>query len=1012
MPGARGLPVLAVVLLACSATGGAASLRTGPSAGPCATANVHVGAAHARSTAEDISTPVLNPSTGLPVWFRNVTVSRTVGFPPYSVVMTVADLVAPLPDSFLNSSSANGTANSSVFVPPEDFQERAVPSQFGTPRLVYMPHFRPGVTPPVTCDVLHAERVLEDVWQGVFVVKSSQELVVLGCVGQVPVTMPTRVSLRVEEYAGTLPLVITWSVGSGIGAVVVLLLSRGLRRGLVPVYDFKAQFIVLVRVVVAPLYFLMLIDLWQANAGWVADTLAGVYVAGAAIVVGVGQWWVHPRNIAAAGVTTAPSVQGWAWSFRARNVVVVCTGVMGAHMLASLWSGLMGLRMFQAPGGIWRRVPLLDLSLVTVLLMDGPVIAAATYTLVRDEADVFIPLSAWPVAVAAGGAILVEFIMALAAPLAADEAVQITRLTALYAMRREIQWIRRKDKEREAAERKAARERARLAVSGGAVEAEEAMDDGATTVVRKVGVVAPSRGLAVDVDDSAAVRPTDGKGMGGRDAPAAVEEALAFDAVEGVGPEQGGELGLALDEGGGYAGALKPIPYVPGVRRDAVVYMRSVGHQAVTVPGVPRPDRVAGRGALRGGELDDETGLPALREEGVWGGNGAMEVVGRPITPPEERRRRARKDAERAARKARRTARREARRQALLGQLTGRIEEAVLTARSRESGTARTARGEGGGIGGRGGGMKDAVGLADTRSSLGSGMGSRLDAPTARSDFTTGGLMTLRSEGPLGKAGAASRESEGGKARASATGRSVSAAPSARRPGPQPAAEPAAAGPAAGTGRSASTGPTTGSSRFRSVASSRRSTRSALPATGRTGDNSATGRTGPSTTRGTERTGRSDSLSDVSEGTELASSSRLGLDTGRSPLATGRASSGAGPTQQQRWDPDDEAATADVVTALRAKRRDAAARRVQHSGHGIAGGAPGRILHVPSTRLVTTSQRFLTGGVGGRSGRGGHWADAKPTGTGPSFGVAPGAAPPDAASARLVALKQSVRNLV
>ena len=200
MPGARGLPVLAVVLLACSATGGAASLRTGPSAGPCATANVHVGAAHARSAAEDISTPVLNPSTGLPVWFRNVTVSRTVGFPPYSVVMTVADLVAPLPDSFLNSSSANGTANSSVFVPPEDFQERAVPSQFGTPRLVYMPHFRPGVTPPVTCDVLHAERVLEDVWQGVFVVKSSQELVVLGCVGQV--AEDSYISRRASVKAG------------------------------------------------------------------------------------------------------------------------------------------------------------------------------------------------------------------------------------------------------------------------------------------------------------------------------------------------------------------------------------------------------------------------------------------------------------------------------------------------------------------------------------------------------------------------------------------------------------------------------------------------------------------------------------------------------------------------------------------------------------------------------------------------------------------------------------------
>ena len=984
----------------------------------CAAAGAAGALPRATAGAEDITSPTLHPQTGLPVWFRNATVDRTVGYPAFSIVMRVAGLVAPLPEGLElldglvpvgGNTSAPAAGNSSDgFVPPEEFQVRAVPSRFGTKRVVYMPHFVEGVTPPVTCDVLHAERVAEDTWTAVFVARESQTLAVVGCVDGVPVTPVAKYQVVAEDFVGLLPLAVTWSVGAGIGTGVILVLSRALRRGLVPVYSCTAQFISLVRVVVAPLYFMMLVDLWRGNAGWVADWLVGVYLVGVAVVVGVGHWWAHPSHIAAVDALTAPAVQGWAWAFRARTVVIVSMGAMGAHVMASLWSGILGLRMFQAPAGVWRRVPLLDLTLATVVLMDAPVVAAGVFTLLRTDADVAIPLICWPAAGAAGCAIIIEFIAALAAPLATDEAVLVTRLAGLYAMRREIQWLKRKETEKEEARRRAARERARLAVSGGAVNAEEKEEGGLTTVVRKVGVAQPSTGLTIEVEAGGAVRQADGKGMGGRSAPALVEEALAMAMVDGVGPEMGGELGLELDAAGGYSGALKPIPNVAGVRRDAVLYMRSVGPHAAAIPGVARADRGGGRGALDGGELDGE-GIPSYRKEGVWGGNAAMEVVGRAVTPPEERRRRARREADRSARQKQRDERKRAKRQELMGKVSARMNEAMHTARSRGD----SARGDG--------------------TARGPGAAA---AMTGRSDFTAGGLMTERSTAGGAAAGGALTVMGAGSSPAAGRGRPPLAASKPRLP--EASALPVGLASARRSARvapsgSASTRKPGPSARGAGDATTSRAGGPRPDLTARSGDTGlATADAGASdagSSRGSGEPGTTDRGAPTSRRSgsprawaSIASSRRsarrqaaTGSGGRSSPSASSSLSSRTGRSSaESRASPDLAASHADEVAALRAKRRDRQARRMQLSGAGPTGASGGGgVLPIPSTRMTTTSSRFLTGtGLGAAKRPGaGHWADERPIASGPSFGVAPGAPRPDAASSRVLQLKRSMRRL-
>jgi hypothetical protein len=692
---------------------------------------------------EDISTVTIHPRTGLPVWYRTLTAAPLVGFPPFSVHLTIGELLTTEPYS--NSTSNNSSGNSTGFVPPSRFFPRAVPSPNGRKSIVFLPGYRVGVDPNVTCDVLYDESVLYDTWDGRYVAKVDQKLAVIGCVGTVPVTTVHVFDVKTVEFVGLLPLLITWATGVGIGSGALIVLSRLFRRGLVPVYNLLAQLLFLIRVLVAPMYILLLIDIYRGNGTWLGDMFLSLYLAGAGIIITISLWWTRAVNIASPDALTGPAVRSWAYTFQWPLRIMACGAFFGSHILAVAWSGMLGLRMFQAPAGVWRRVPLLDLALLTVLFMDAPAVASAVYTILRNEADVAVPNCAWPVAAAGGGAILVNMLMALAAPLAADEAALVTRLTGLYAMRREIQWLKRKEKERDQAEKEAARDKLQLVANGGVVDAEERAAEGITTVVRKVGVSAPSRGLAVPIQNavpiasiqldttlpsaripSARPNPSSARAQplssradrAKKNVPVILEEALALGGLDGVDVEKARGQGLMLDDSGGYSGGLKPIPKVANVRKDAVMFMRALGHQSLTVPGVPRPTGPVTRGALGGGYLDPQTGAPVYREEGVWGGNSLMEVVGRPVTPPEERRRRAKKEAEKEARKKRKEERRRSSRVSALSSLSARMTDQVLTARSGES-SARS-----GNVSGRTG------------------------AESSRTDFTAGGLMSIRSGKP------------------------------------------------------------------------------------------------------------------------------------------------------------------------------------------------------------------------------------------------------------------------
>jgi hypothetical protein len=910
--------------------------------------------------------------------------------------MTVTDVIAEWTPPDANSSTDN-----SSFVPPTQFQIRAVPSELAISRLVYLPNFREGIDPPITCDVLHNELVLEDSWSGQFVAKNSQTLAMIGCKGVIPVTLPTFVRLEAVDFVGLLPLLVTWCIIMGIAAASILVLSRAARRGLVPVYDIKAQFVVLVRCFVGPLYYFLLIDLWLSNGGWVPNALLGVYSAGAAIVIVVGQWWAHPNNISAADALTGPAVQGWAWGFRFTNIILVLSAALGSHMMAAMWSGLLGLRPFSAPAGIWRRIPLLDLALVTVLLMDGPVIAACVYTLVRNEADVAIPLVAWPVACAAGGAVLVEFIMGLAAPLAADEAVVAARVTGLRAMRREIQWLRKREKEQAAAERKASRDKARLAVSGGAVDAEERAAEGLTTVVKKVGVVLPSSGTAIRIEEGGQVRSADGKGIAGRALPAAMEEGQGEGGLDGLDVEDAAGRGLELDAAGGYLGTHKPIPKVAGVRRDAVVFMRSVGAQGVTVPGVPRAgDKALGRGGGftgRGYALPADhasmMGAESYRSEGVWGGNSAMEVVGRPVTPPEERRRRERRAYKKEQRQRRRAERKEKKRQMRLSQLTARMNDAVSTARSRTSAADATA-------------AKEAShppspskrGLPPSAMRVSAAGGST----TGRSDFTAGGLSVL--PGEASRRSLAQGQSLG---RAASSGSASGAAPSARSSPSKDAVGPGDPSRSRSTDPSKSKRSLGGSKSKRSLGGSK-SKRSL----GGSKSKRSVGSVGPvrsaasaaavAAAASRRSLALGDLVDEVSSDDEssfsdsMASSRSEGTGTSRSEVHAEHA-----PYQEQ--------AATDVAASLRSKRHAATQASRLRQGVGAAGAANGMLLPVPSMRLHTAGSRFHNGGKLGARGKSGHWADATPIGTGPSFSVAPGAALATAAETRLRDLRANLQ---
>lgn len=462
--------------------------------------------------------------------------------------------------------------------------------------------------------------------------RESQGVQAVACIGLLPASNVVFQFIESNDFAGLLYVMLGWLVLAG-GSLAASAAYTFLRlAGLLPVFDLKSMVLAWIRFAVFGVSVLFNIDLYLSNNFVFAVGFSLALFAGSALNVLTARLFFTPKFVSDGG-PTAPAVRMWAATYRTQLWVLSLLAGSGGHVLGLAVSGLFNRRYFSAPAGIARRHIFFLMGWISALTQDLIALSLASFLLSQNEPDVLVPQSCFLVAVLAGSAIVVVIVIAVLSPVAGEEAKIVSKLSAVYAMQRQVAWLQKKELEEQMRREEAERQAIELEIQGGVVENTVRTREGVETV-RKVGVSPGTRtftvqptarssndGLTPNRNGGDTARSGYLSARGGVGDEVLVPDAAELDTLEGlVKFAREADAPLALDERGGFVGLPVPIPQAKGVRPEVVRYLRGV-HQ--------RFDPENGGGpSLRGGHAS-----PMLRVPGMPPPVNAQARHGNPYAP-------------------------------------------------------------------------------------------------------------------------------------------------------------------------------------------------------------------------------------------------------------------------------------------------------------------------------------------------------------------------------------------
>ena len=217
---------------------------------------------------------------------------------------------------------------------------------------------------------------------------------------------------------------------------VVSSFSYAMDRGMIPVFDGKAQALVAVRLAVFGSQLIYLVDLAAAATApqYAGGLLAGLILAALASA-GATRYFFRLDSIAE-DLPVKEAVKLWAYENQATIWIIAAAAAMGGHVGALAFSGIFAMRRFSCPAGVARRVVYTWLGLPGALLGDTVCLTICTLLLDMQTPDVIVPLTSYMAGFMSALGIVVVLIVAVLAPVAEEESRFVSRLAAVFAMKR------------------------------------------------------------------------------------------------------------------------------------------------------------------------------------------------------------------------------------------------------------------------------------------------------------------------------------------------------------------------------------------------------------------------------------------------------------------------------------------------------------------------------------------------------------------------------------------------